>query len=77
MFTAAFWRATNERALSTAAQAAIVAWGSGVLPDVSMPWWTIPASSAAGYVLSVLKAVAAVGATGDGPSLTNAERLPR
>lgn len=75
MFTAAFWRATNERAISTAAQFAITSWGGGLLPEVSLPWWTIPASAAAGYVLSVLKALAA-SRTGDGgPSFNGAEKL--
>jgi len=70
-----FWKATAERALSTGAQAALLAWGGGTLPDVSLPWWTVPAAFAGGVALGVLKALAAGAATGDGPSLTNAERL--
>lgn len=77
ILTAAFWRATCERALSTGAQVSLLAWGGGVLPDVSLPWWTIPAAFGGGVVLAVLKAMAATAATGGGPSLTNAERLPR
>ncbi len=75
IFSAAFWRATFERAISTAAQSALLAWGGGTLPAVSLPWWTIPAFAAGGAVLTVLKALAAAKATGDGPSLTNAEKL--
>lgn len=73
IFTRGFWAATAERAISTGAQAALLAWGGGILPDVSLPWWSIPAAFGGGLVLSVLKAVAANVATGDGPGITKAE----
>ena len=53
----------------------MLAWGGGTLPDVSLPWWTVPAAFVGGVALGVLKAIGAAAATGDGPSLTNAERL--
>lgn len=77
MFTKTFWRATLERALSTGAQAALLAWGGGFVPDVRLPWWTIPAAFAGGAVLSVLKGLAAHTITGTGPSMVDAEVLTR
>lgn len=75
MWSKAFWKATAERAISSAAQGALLVWGGGVLPDVSLPWWTIPAAAAGMGVLSVLKALVAAGNGNPGPSLTNAESL--
>ena len=76
ILTGAFWRATAERALSTGAQAALLAWGGGALPDVSLPWWTVPAAFGGGMMLAVLKCVAASTTTAAGtPSFTDAERL--
>jgi len=76
IFEVAFWKATAERAVSTAAQVALVGWGAGALPNTSLPWWTLPVMALAGAGLSVLKALAA-SRTGDGgPSLTNSEQLP-
>jgi hypothetical protein len=75
IFTRAFWVATRERAVSTAAQFAIGAWGGGALPDVSLPWWTVPAAAGAGAALTVLKCLAAAKVGNDGPSLTSAESL--
>lgn len=76
ILTRAFWRATAERALSTAAQVALLAWGGGTLPDVSLPWWTVPVAFAGGGVLTVIKCMAA-SATGAqvSPSFGDAERL--
>lgn len=78
ILTRGFWAATAERALSTGAQAALLAWGGGVLPAVSLPWWTVPAAFAGGVVLGVLKCLVA-GATGvsTAPSFGDAERLTR
>lgn len=75
IWTRAFWQAAGERAISTAAQVAIVAWGAGTLPDTSLPWWTVPAMAAAGGVLSILKSLAASQTGNGGPSLTNSEKL--
>lgn len=59
MFTRKFWADAAERAISTGAQAGLLAWGGGALPDVSLPWWTVPAAFAGGVVLSLLKSLAA------------------
>ncbi len=77
IFTRVFWQATAERALSTGAQAALLAWGGGALPSVSLPWWTVPAAFGGGVALGVLKCLVAGGLGGgdNGPSLTGAERL--
>jgi hypothetical protein len=76
ILTRAFWNATGERALSTGAQAALLAWGGGILPNVSLPWWTVPAAFGGGVVLTVIKCMAASTTTAAGtPSLTDAEKL--
>jgi hypothetical protein len=78
ILTRTFWRATAERALSTGAQAALLAWGGGTLPSVSLPWWTVPAAFGGGVVLGVLKCMVASTTTAAGtPSFTDAERLTR
>ncbi len=74
-WTRAFWAATVERALSTGAQAALLAWGGGALPDVSLPWWTVPAAFGGGVALGLLKAIAVNQATGNGPGLGEAEQV--
>jgi hypothetical protein len=74
-WTAAFWKAAAERAISTAAQVALVGWGTGTLPQVSLPWWSLPSMALAGGVLSLIKSLAASQIGNNGPSLTNSERL--
>jgi hypothetical protein len=74
ILTRAFWKATAERAISTAAQAALLAWGGGTLPNTSLPWWAIPAAAGAGAALTVLKCLVAERVTnGNGPGFTEAE----
>lgn len=73
IFTVGFWKATAERAISTGAQMVLWSWGAGTLPDVSLPWWTLPVAFLAGVALTTIKAVAANAATGDGPGATGAE----
>lgn len=60
IFTATFWKDALERVISTAAQAAIGAWGAtAVIQDVD--WRIIGGTAAAAAVLSLVKAVAASG----------------
>jgi hypothetical protein len=74
ILTGAFWKATAERAISTAAQAALLAWGGGALPATSLPWWSVPAAAGAGAVLTVLKCLVAERVTkGNGPGFGEAE----
>lgn len=75
IWTRAFWRATGERMVSTAAQFALGAWGGGALPAVSLPWWTVPVAAAAGAGLTLLKCLAVNQVTHDGPGLTDAEQV--
>jgi len=76
IWSRAWWKATTERAVSTAAQAGLLAWGGGALPDVSLPWWTIPGAMGAGAALTVLKCLAASTAgTNTAPSFGDAEKL--
>ena len=75
MWTSAFWKAVAERALSTGAQAALLAWGGGALPDVSLPWWTVPVAFGGGVALGVLKALVVNEITGNGPGVGSAEQV--
>ena len=75
IWTAAFWKAAAERAVSTFAQATVGTLPTSLLPDVSIPWWAALVAGGFAAALAVLKALAAA-QTGNGPSLTNAERLP-
>jgi hypothetical protein len=74
IWTRGFWTATAERSISTGAQAALLAWGGGTLPDVSLPWWTVLAAFAGGFVLAVLKALAVNQRTGNGPGFGGIEQ---
>lgn len=80
MFTAAFWKAAAERAVKTAAQTGLVAWGATVFTNVGEVVPTLEAvglAALSGAILSLLTSVGsdAVSAQ-DGPSLTDAEVLP-
>lgn len=80
MFTKAFWKAAAERAIKTAAQTGLVAWGATVFTDVGEVVPTLEAvglAALSGAILSLLTSVGsdAVSAQ-DGPSLTDAEILP-
>lgn len=68
MWTRAFWKATAERVVASFAGGVLAGFGIGA------SW---PGALAAGGIaaaVSLLKALVA-SRTGDGPSLTNAERL--
>jgi hypothetical protein len=79
IFTVLFWKAAAERALKSAAQGAILA-GVGVakFDALHASWETIGGAALGAAVLSVLTSVASDALTdGAGPSLTDAEVLPR
>lgn len=78
MFTRAFWTATLERSISTAAQSAVLVLGADQINVIAVSWAEVGGFAAGGFVLSVLKALIAsnVG-TGTGPSLANEVALPR
>jgi hypothetical protein len=73
IWTSAFWKAAAERAVKTFAQAEaalLLAAGTGILDT---DWTTSLSVSGMAGVISVLTSVGSDAATGDGPSLTNAE----
>lgn len=75
IWTVDFWKATAERAISTAAQSGVsylVVVGP-VVNALAVDWGVFGGIAAGGAVLSVLKSLAVNGATGTGPSLTSAE----
>lgn len=75
IWTASFWKATAERVVSSFAQGVLAGGVVGVLPVTEVPWWAALAMGGSVAALSLLKCLAAAG-TGNGPSLTNAEKLP-
>lgn len=79
IWTGTFWRATAERAASTAAQAALLVLGADLIDEginvATIEWETVGGFALGGAVLTVLKCVASARMTGGGPSLTNAEAL--
>lgn len=74
MFTLAFWKATAERAISTAAQSALLVLGADQINVVSVEWPAVLGFAAGGAVLTVLKSLL-VGASDGNPSTINAEKL--
>lgn len=72
MFTLAFWKATSERAISTAAQSALLILGADQLNVVSVDWLTVAGFATGGAVLTVIKALA-FGLKDGNPSAINAE----
>lgn len=72
IFTLAFWQATLERAVKTAAQAAILAIGADQVNVLTLDWQTLAGFAGGGFVLSVLTSLASNGlASNPGPSLAN------
>ncbi len=59
MLSKKFWRDAAERALSTAAQSALLVLGAGQVNAMSADWEHVAGFAAGGAVLSLLKAIAA------------------
>lgn len=74
MWTLAFWRAILERALSTAAQAALGVVISAVTLG-ELDWRVVGSTVLIATLASVLKGIGAAAVTDGSPSLTNAEVL--
>lgn len=75
MFTRRFAEATLERALKTAAQSALIAFGADQFNAITADWATAGGFAAGGFVLSVLTSIVSAGVTTvPGPSLAS-ERL--
>ena len=73
MWTGAFWKATAERAISTAAQSALLVIGADQVNAISgVEWTTVAGFAAGGAALAILKALA-FGAKDGNPSAGNQE----
>lgn len=69
IWTLDFWKATTERALSTAAQSAILTLGADQFNVITVDWLDVGGFALGGAALSILKALGA-SRIGDGsPSL--------
>lgn len=74
MWSLEFWKATAERAISTAAQSALLILGAEQINVITVSWVEVGGFAAGGAALAVLKALV-VGAKDGNPSATNAETL--
>jgi hypothetical protein len=75
IFSRAFWRASAERAVKSAAQGAILAFGAGQANVLDLDWSTCGGFAGGAFVLSLLTSIGSDALTGgSGPSLTNAEK---
>lgn len=77
MFTLPFWKAVAERAAKSFAYSLTATLTAGATDIVEMPWASAVRIALGVTALSVLGSLGSTLATGGGPSLTNAERLPR
>jgi len=77
MWSKAFWLATLERAVKTAAQSVALAIGAEQVNAITLDWAELGGFGAGGFVLSVLTSVGSgLVSSQPGPSLTNVEVLP-
>ena len=74
IWTGKFWKATAERAVSTAAQAALAGIGTDLVGVLDMDAVGILSLAGGGAILSILKSIAATAATGS-PSMGGGETL--
>ena len=73
LWEASFWKDAGERALKSAAQAAVLALGGDALNAWSIDWQTISGLGLGGAALSLLTSVASAGVANRGTaSLTKA-----
>ena len=76
VLTASFWRATLERSISTAAQAALLVIGADQVNVLDADWQMVAGFAAGGAVLTVLKSLAASQSGDDSsPSFGSVEKL--
>jgi hypothetical protein len=73
MFTAAFLKATLERALKTAAQSAILVIGADQFNALAFDWNNLAGFAAGGFALSVLTSIGTGALTDGNPSVGDAE----
>ncbi len=60
MWTLEFWKAAAERALKSAAQAALLAVGAGSVNALSLDWTAVVGFSAGGAFLSICTSLASI-----------------
>ena len=83
IWTGEFWKATGERVIITAVQGAVIAFGYDVSQAIgpvdafTFGWQRAAGFALGGAVLSLFKCILANAATKTGPSLTDAEVVPR
>ncbi len=77
LWTAGFWKAAVERALKAFSYTLVGLLSGGVMDIIEAPWQASIRIAAHVAVLSLLGSVSSSALTGGGPSLTNAERLPK
>jgi hypothetical protein len=70
MFTTAFWKATTERAVRTAAQTAVATLGADGIGLMDVDWGAAASVAGMAALLAVLTAVATSGGRTEGPGLT-------
>lgn len=81
MFTLLFWKAALERAVKTAAQFGLAAWGADRIfvqvSEIAPTYQLVGLAGLSGATLSILTSIGSDWVSKDaGPSLTNAEVLP-
>ncbi|MEU7581213.1 holin [Streptomyces sp. NPDC041068] len=74
MWTAAFWKATAERAIRTFAQALAAVLVAGATNLVDAPWGAAFATAGLAALLAVLTAIGASEVGGKGPGITESPR---
>lgn len=74
IWSSAFWKATTERAIATAAQSAVAVLGTGAVGLLDIDAVAVLSVAGGGAVLSILKSIAATAATGS-PSAGGGETL--
>lgn len=75
MWNFSFWKATGERAISTAAEFALVLLGTDIAGYMEVDWYKLVVISAIGGLTAVLKSLATAGLSDGSPSIGNVERL--
>lgn len=76
IWSGAYWQATAERAIATAAQSALAYVGvDAVLNVLTFDWVALGGIAAGGAVLSVLKSLAVNAVAKNGPGISDAEHI--
>lgn len=75
IWTKAFWQATAERAVKTAAQSALLVLGAEQVDAIAVSWQEVGGFALGGFVLSVLTSIATSGFGGDGPAAFGPETV--